>query len=295
MADTFTANYSWTKPAVGADSGSWGGLLNADLDAIDSTVYAISGVAGAALPLAGGTMIGAIVHTQGGMQIKGASANALTIKPNETMSAGRTLAYIGHDADRTIDLSGNLTVGSGGATITGTSSGTNSGDQTIALAGDVTGSGTGSFAATISNGAVTNAKLAAMPANTFKANATGASATPTDITEAQLLSALGFDTSGMGSSGYLKLPGGVIVQWKIGATDPANNTGPTQTVSFPLTFPNACWAVYASIDLASADSGSDTWYQTTGWTTSSVSLLRQVAYNASNSVTTRPVIFAIGN
>ncbi len=38
--------------------------------------------------------------------------------------------------------------------------GTNSGDQTITLTGDVTGSGTGSFAATIANGVVTNDKVA---------------------------------------------------------------------------------------------------------------------------------------
>lgn len=37
--------------------------------------------------------------------------------------------------------------------------GTNSGDQTITLTGDVTGSGTGSFAATIANSAVTYAKI----------------------------------------------------------------------------------------------------------------------------------------
>lgn len=39
--------------------------------------------------------------------------------------------------------------------------GTNSGDQTITLTGDVTGSGTGSFATTIANDAVTSAKIAA--------------------------------------------------------------------------------------------------------------------------------------
>lgn len=39
-------------------------------------------------------------------------------------------------------------------------SGTNTGDQTITLTGDVTGSGTGSFAATIANDAVTLAKMA---------------------------------------------------------------------------------------------------------------------------------------
>jgi hypothetical protein len=38
-------------------------------------------------------------------------------------------------------------------------SGTNTGDQTITLTGDVTGSGTASFAATISAGAVTYAKM----------------------------------------------------------------------------------------------------------------------------------------
>lgn len=43
--------------------------------------------------------------------------------------------------------------------------GTNSGDQTITLTGDVTGSGTGSFAATIANSAVTLAKIANAAAN----------------------------------------------------------------------------------------------------------------------------------
>lgn len=46
-------------------------------------------------------------------------------------------------------------------TVTGSNlSGTNTGDQTITLTGDVTGSGTGSFAATIAALAVTNAKIA---------------------------------------------------------------------------------------------------------------------------------------
>jgi len=45
-------------------------------------------------------------------------------------------------------------------TVTGSNlSGTNTGDQTITLTGDVTGSGTGSFATTIANNAVTSAKI----------------------------------------------------------------------------------------------------------------------------------------
>lgn len=64
---TFTANYSWTKPTVAGDSGTWGGFINADLDGIDTTVFAVSGVANAALPKAGGTMTGALVHAVGSL------------------------------------------------------------------------------------------------------------------------------------------------------------------------------------------------------------------------------------
>lgn len=49
---------------------------------------------------------------------------------------------------------------SGGSTFTASFRGTNTGDQTITLTGDVTGSGTGSFATAIGSGKVTNAMLA---------------------------------------------------------------------------------------------------------------------------------------
>ncbi len=74
----------------------------------------------------------------------------LQVTNSANLTAARLLNVNVNDADRTISLSGNLTVSSA-ATI----SGTNTGDQTITLTGDVTGSGTGSFAATLANSGVT--------------------------------------------------------------------------------------------------------------------------------------------
>jgi hypothetical protein len=65
--------------------------------------------------------------------------------------------------------------------------GTNTGDQTITLTGDVTGAGTGSFAATIANNAVTLAKMA-------------------DLATDRLL---GRDTAGTGDPEALTVGGGV--------------------------------------------------------------------------------------
>lgn len=56
MADT--TNYGWTKPTVGGSSGTWGTLLNAFIDALDADLQAVSDVADAAVPAAGGTMTG---------------------------------------------------------------------------------------------------------------------------------------------------------------------------------------------------------------------------------------------
>lgn len=91
--------------------------------------------------------------------------------------------------------------------------GTNSGDQTITLTGDVTGSGTGSFAATIGAGAVTLAKMANLAANSILGNNTGSAATPIALTPAQtktLLAIASTDVSGLGTAAGVNLSVGTV-------------------------------------------------------------------------------------
>jgi hypothetical protein len=81
--------------------------------------------------------------------------------------------------------------------------GTNSGDQTITLTNDVTGSGTGSFATTIAVGAVTLSKMANLAANSIIGNNTGSAATPIALTASQVKSLLAIantDVSGLGTA-----------------------------------------------------------------------------------------------
>lgn len=88
-------------------------------------------------------------------------------------------------------------------------SGTNTGDQTITLTGDVTGSGTGSFAATIANDAVTNAKLANMATQTFKGRTTAGTGDPEDLTATQATAMLNNfvgDTGSGGTKGLVPAP-----------------------------------------------------------------------------------------
>jgi len=59
-----TDNYNWNLPDVAGDVGAWGALLNAiigdDVTGIDAVLQAVSDVADAALPLAGGVLTGEV-------------------------------------------------------------------------------------------------------------------------------------------------------------------------------------------------------------------------------------------
>jgi hypothetical protein len=83
-----------------------------------------------------------------------------------------------------------------------TLSGSNTGDQTISLTGDITGSGAGSFAATIANGSVTYAKMQNVSATSrFLGRITGGAGSPEELTAANAKTILSYTISDIGGLG----------------------------------------------------------------------------------------------
>jgi len=113
-----------------------------------------------------GTVTAVTIATANG--ISGTSSGGAT--PALTITLGAITPSSVNGVTFTNGGSGALTV-TGTASIAGASSGTNTGDQTITLTGDVTGSGTGSFAATIAASAVTAGKIASNAVTTAKLDA----------------------------------------------------------------------------------------------------------------------------
>lgn len=81
MADP-TTNYAWNLPDVSGDSGAWGTLLNLIFTkgtaplGLDEVIKAISDVADAAMPLAGGVFVGDVEYAAGSRLIEDDSAVA---------------------------------------------------------------------------------------------------------------------------------------------------------------------------------------------------------------------------
>lgn len=104
------------------------------------------------------------------------SANGGLIEEIACTAAGRALLNDGTAANQRTTLGlGDLATSTGtwtnGSVFSGTSSGTNTGDQTITLSGAVTGSGTGAFVTTLENGIVLEANLGTSAVTTGKLHA----------------------------------------------------------------------------------------------------------------------------
>lgn len=184
----------------------------------------LSGTGVYSVPAGGGDMVLASVQTNSGLKtfldatfgLRNV-ANTFTALFTNTITAART--YTLKDASGTIAFTSD---------ITGTNSGTNTGDQTITLTSDVTGTGTGSFATTIAADAVTNAKLANVNTQTFKGRITAAAGDPEDLTAAQATTIIDTFTSALkglappssgGTTNFLRADGTWAAPGGGGSTD----------------------------------------------------------------------------
>ena len=137
---TITSTGTISMPNVGT-AGTYGDASHIPSVTTDAQGR-ITGVTTYTVNAGGGTVTTVSVVTANG--VSGSVANATTT-PAITLTLGA--------------ITPSSVVASG--SVSGSNlSGTNTGDQTITLTGDVTGSGTGSFATTISANAVTNSKIA---------------------------------------------------------------------------------------------------------------------------------------
>lgn len=92
-------------------------------------------------------------------------------------------------------------------------------------------------------------------------------------------------------NGYCRLPNGLILQW---ATGVGGTTETSQTITFPIAFPNACLNVQVSCWSYYADIGANTWFQEIEKTTTYV-VVRYQASAGSTLFYCTPRIFAIGH
>jgi hypothetical protein len=201
-----------------------------------------------------------------------------------------------------------------GATFTGAISatnlsGTNTGDQTITLTGDVTGTGTGSFAATIAALAVTSAKiaddavgndkLANMAFGTIKARTTAGSGNPENATGTEVTALLDLATTSL--KGLAPARSGVATEYLDGTgaystPPPTAPAGSTTQIQF-----NNAGAFGGSADLTFDDStnrlalaGSDATIDVTGITTEPASPSAGVLRLYTKSIADRMVLKSRG-
>jgi hypothetical protein len=160
-------------------------------------------------------------------------------------------------------------------------SGTNTGDQTISLTGDVTGSGTGSFAATIANDAVTYAKMQNVSAaSRLLGRGDSGSGDPQEITLGSGLSMSGTTLSATGGGT------GTVTSVAISGTDGIEvDSGSPITSAGTIQLGVNAATMKTTLDLAGSNSGDVTLAGTPDYITISGQTITRNAIDLATDVT----------
>jgi hypothetical protein len=111
----------------------------------------------------------------------------------------------------------------------------------------------------------------------------------TAFAKAEITAAVSGANVSLSANGYQKLPSGLIIQWGKGA---AMTTEASETVTFPIAFPNTCLSVQCTTDIPSSSINGDAMFQIVSFTSSSIVVFKQGFGNAGTPQS--PYFFAIG-
>jgi hypothetical protein len=103
-----------------------------------------------------------------------------------------------------------------------------------------------------------------------------------------------FGNRSLTANGYQVFPGGLILQWASGPIDPPNISEPAYAINWPIAFPAACYAAFVSMNIGFANIGTDHWYQTAGFNTTSVTVQRQTSGQSAYGAPTQAFVIGIG-
>jgi hypothetical protein len=199
MADTLRI-----KRRTGGAPGAPSGLANAELayNEVDHTLYYGEGTGGAGgtatviVPIGGQGLGSAAIPAMNGAGAAGSAtllSKADHVHPTDTTRAPlNSPAFTGTPTAPTPTPAGDSSTKiATTAFVQGAIGAVSSGVTNVAVTNGLSGGGTGAVTIGIAANGLLNASLATMAAHTYKGNNTGATATPIDVTAAQLLADLG--------------------------------------------------------------------------------------------------------
>jgi hypothetical protein len=155
VANTITANYSWTMPDPGGSANTWGNTLNATTQAIDQQVFTNAGLLSGYLPLTGGTV-------SGNFSVQGTATlgnGNLTVDTSGDLSTNNNITANGTVQGGTVNSTGNISASgsvTGNNAVNAGGGGFSTGGSLTANGGINAGSATIQTTGAISGGSITS-------------------------------------------------------------------------------------------------------------------------------------------